>query len=283
MYSIDMLRDIAQLFSRGEALKWINSDFTSVYTKLKRHNLANQFKGKTYSTTLLELYQTLVKNYPNEYVVKNEYLNNTLIKEARTTRAVVYNEFRLGKAIADLSIFNGASHAYEIKTELDNKSRLDQQINEYKKIFNKVTLIVPEEQLHNYESHDDDTGIITYDSLNNKFHTVREAQYNINIEVDVLMEILHSKEYLDIINDNFGVIDGMNAFNQFNKSKELLRTLSQEKLNDIFIQTLKLRTINNSFLRINSRLRMLNQLSLALNLKKEETEEIVNNITLKTI
>lgn len=272
----NQLRDMSSLFMRSEVNRWLKRDFESIDKKLKRYSLLEKNKGKTYLQVLRETYKTIAQDYPNEYVVKNEFLNQRIKKLVGTDQSVVFNEFRVGKAIADLVLFNGDSKVFEIKTILDREYRLDAQLTEYKKIFNYVYIIVPIEQLDKYNGYDIEVGIITYDQISREFEVKREASKNTNMDVDVLMEVLHSKEYLEIIADNFEVPDEINSFNQFEISKKLISTLPIDRLNKIFVETMKKRDINNLFFnKINSEF---NQICLSMNLKKEERDNMISNL-----
>lgn len=278
--SINQLRDMSSLFMRSEVNRWLKSDFESIDIKLKRYNLLEKNKGKSYLQVLRKTYKTIAKHYPNEYVVKNEFLGQRIKKLLGTSKSVVFNEFRVGKAIADLVLFNGDSKVFEIKTILDQEYRLDSQLAEYKKIFNYVYIIVPNEQLGRYGAYDSDIGIITYNQTLNVFKMQRESRRNLNMDVDVVMEVLHSKEYLEIIANNFELPDEINAFNQFEVSKKLISSLSADCLNEIFVETMKKRNINNLFFnKINSEF---NQICLSMNLKKEERDNMISNLR-KTI
>ncbi len=278
--STNQLRDMSSLFMRSEVNRWLKSDFESIDIKLKRYNLLEKNKGRTYLQVLIKTYKTIAQHYPNEYVVKNEFLGQIIKELLVTNKSVVFNEFRVGKAIADLVLFNGDSKVFEIKTILDREYRLDSQLAEYKKIFNYVYIIVPIEQLDRYDTYDFDIGIITYNQTHNEFEVQREAGRNLNMDVDIVMEVLHSKEYLEIIANNFELPQEINAFNQFEVSKKLISTLSADRLNEIFVETMKKRNINNLFFnKVNSEF---NQVCLSMNLKKEERDNMISNLR-KTI
>ncbi|PWW71552.1 hypothetical protein C7212DRAFT_349008, partial [Tuber magnatum] len=53
-------------------------------------------------------------------------------------------EFRVGDCKADLAILNGTSTVYEIKSERDSLSRLQRQIEAYKKVFARIFVIAGE-------------------------------------------------------------------------------------------------------------------------------------------
>lgn len=275
-YSTNQLRDLSSLFSRSEALRWFKNDFSSINTKLQRYNNYDNFKGKSYLDVLKKAYKTVEKNYPNEYVVKNEFLHKWLLKELGQTHSVVYNEFRIGKAVADLAMFNGISKVFEIKTILDKETRLSSQLLEYKKIFNEVYLIVPNCQLEKYATYDITVGIITYESNSKQFHLYRKAIYSNEIDIDVIMNVLHTKEYLKIIQENFTDRPVMNAFTQFEICKKMISMLSANDLNKFLIECLKKRQINNAFL--NKSNYQFNQIFLSLNLSKKQRDSLILNL-----
>ena len=194
-FTSNQLRDFSTLFSRSEVNRWLKGDFQSIDIKLERYNLTEKNKGNSYLKFLRNAYHILEENYPNEYVLKNEFLNKWLKNELGTNNSVIFNEFRIGKAIADLAMFNGVSKVFEIKTILDKEYRLSNQIQEYRKIFNEVYIIVPDVLLTKYSNYDESIGIITFDSNSKNFKIVQRAKRNKELNPETLMEVLHTKEY----------------------------------------------------------------------------------------
>jgi len=272
----NLARDISFLFMRSEVNRWLNSDFSSIDIKLERYKLLEKNRGKSYLHVLKNAYKTIVQHYPNEYVLKNEFLNQKIKQLLGTGKSVVFNEFRIGKAIADLVLFNGDSKVFEIKTILDKEYRLDKQLAEYKKLFNFVFIIVPLELFDKYVAYDNEVGVITYDQNSNSFAIKREAHRNRFMDVDVLMEVLHTKEYLKIVADNLELPENMNAFNQFEIAKRIISTIPADRLNRLFIETMKARNVNNQFFnKVNSEF---NQICLSMNLKKAERDCMITNL-----
>lgn len=274
--SINQLRDFSTFFTRSEVLRLLKSDFKSVNTKLQRYDLIEKKRGCSYLEVLKEAYNNIQNSYQNEYVLKNEFLNKCLVEKVLNKNSIVFNELRLGNSIADLAIFNGVSKAFEIKTILDKECRLSSQIETYKKIFNETYIIVPEQQVDKYLKFDNEVAVFSYDSNLNKFELVREATRNEVIDIDVLMNVLHSKEYLSIVHNQFGIVPGLNSFNQFDICKRLISTIDYLELNNIFLETMKSRKIHNSFFnKINSEF---NQVSLSLNLKEIERNKLIDEL-----
>ncbi|WP_432670558.1 sce7726 family protein [Flavobacterium sp. SM2513] len=281
MLPINQLRDLSALFSRSEVRRWLKNDFKSIDVKLNRYHLLEKNKGSTYLSVLKKTYKILERQYPNEYILKNEFLNQWLKKELGTTDSVLYSEFRIGKAIADLAMFNGVSKVFEIKTILDKEYRLSNQLQEYKKLFNEIYIIVPLEHLSKYIDYDFSVGLITYDTQSRTFNRVRCSERNVQIDLDVIMQVLHTKEYLSITKEYYNELPPMNAFNQFEICKELIANIPIDVLNKMFLKVVKDRGIHNLFFnKINSEF---NQISLALNLKQKEKDQLIINLKSNTL
>ena len=178
-------------------------------------------------------------------------------------------------------MFNGVSKVFEIKTILDKEYRLSHQLQEYKKIFNEVHIIVPIVHLSKYSSYDNSVGIISFDSSSKKFELIRKAERKVDIDSNLLMEILHTKEYLEISKAYFGQLPKMNSFNQFEICKELISKIPKEDLNKLFLTSIKKRNMHNQF--FNNVNNEFNQICLSLNLKKQERDNLIINLKLNTI
>jgi hypothetical protein len=277
-YSINQLRDYSALFSRSSASEWIKGDLTSIDLKIGRYDY-DWFsrKNKSYSDYLKYVYRVLEKHYKNEYILKNTFLNKWLIKEIGETNSQVFNEFRVGNAVADLVMFNGESKVFEIKTELDSDKRLDSQLKYYKKVFNKIYLIVPSAKVKQYQNHDKSIGIITFneDSINS-FTLVRESETNIDVDFETIMDIFHTTEYKKVVKQHFGQLPEMTSFNQYNICKELISEISHIQLSQYFTEIMKEReSIGSLSIRT---YKELNQISLALKLTEKKRKDMINHL-----
>ncbi|MFN3968691.1 sce7726 family protein [Flavobacterium sp.] len=272
-YNINQLRDYSCLFSRSEVNRWIDNDFDSVNLKIRRYD--DKIAKTTYLKYLKSVYKVLQKFYANEYVYKNEFLNQWLIKELGSEKSIIFNEFRLGKAVADLVMFNGCSRVFEIKTLLDKESRLNSQLEEYKKIFNEIYLIIPNSKIETYKNYHESIGLIAYNQEKKEFLLVRKAIKNHSIDTDSIMKILHTKEYRNIVKEYYGEIPICNDFEQFNVCKKLIEEIPQEELSKLFIETMKQRKIFNRF---SSNYKEFNQICLSLNLTDKQKEKLFINL-----
>lgn len=276
--NINIFRDFSEIFTRSVVYSVLDGNFADLNSKLKRYK--NELP-KSASLTYLKLYryayQLLETHYQNEYVFKNAFLTNWLIKEIGHTDSVVFNEFNASQSIADLAMFNGTSRAFEIKTELDSPTRLQTQIDDYKKAFNEVYLIIHESNYHLYSKYKNDVGLIIFDpKRQNKFDFVKEPALNHNLDHKVLMQILNTPEYKDIVEIYFEELPQMNSFNQYDICFNLIKQIPIEELNVLFLEQIKKRKLEKTLSSYNYK--ELNQICLALKLNKNQKKCLISNL-----
>jgi len=274
-YCLDQLRDYSTLFSRSEVVRWFKSDLSSLDLKINRYDSKFISDDRTYLSYLKYVYRILESFYPNEYVYKNELINKWLIREIGSSDSVVFNEFRLGRAVADLAMFNGVSKAFEIKTTLDKDTRLNSQVKEYQKLFNEVYLIVPESKIENYQKLYPDVGLVVYQDASKEFRLEKLANNNPFIDVNALMGTLHTHEYISIVEQHYGCRPSFTDFSKFEVCKQLIEEIPQKPLNDLFISAMKKRNIFNVFSKTE---KQFNQLFLSLNLSLDKQHKLLDNL-----
>jgi hypothetical protein len=278
-YNQNQLRDYSSLFSRSVAELWIKSNFDSINYKIERYDSKWQNSSNaTYLDYLKYVYQILEKNYQNEYIFKNSFLNEWLIKEIGHNNTKVFNEFRVGNAVADLVMFNGKSKVFEIKTEFDSSKRLNLQIENYSKAFNQIFLIVPESKLSIYSKFDKSIGLISFNNneKSEKFTLQRDAITNDEIDSETIMKVLHTNEYKSIVKSFYGELPIMTSFNQYNICNDLIKKIPNNELNKKFIEKMKNRYLENVL--SNRYYKEFNQISLALKLNKKDREIMIKNL-----
>lgn len=198
------------------------------------------------NTTLGELfeksYRQLLKNYRNEYVFKNAIAKKILIGRHSIKSSSLFTELRVETSKADIVIFNGTSHIYEIKTDLDTFERLPKQIENYKKVFEYVNIVSVEEKVETIQSMvDDDIGIIV---LTDRYtlKPIRKAKSRLNkLDKEALFNMLRKDEYLKVIQKNFGYIPDVPNTKIFSASKDLFITLPVEQAHKEVLKALKAR------------------------------------------
>tara|TARA_R110002124_G_scaffold267777_3_gene435183 strand:- start:48720 stop:49607 length:888 start_codon:yes stop_codon:yes gene_type:complete len=80
----------------------------------------------------------------DEYIYRSALTHKILMGKHSLRTASMLNEFRAGTCKADLVILNGTSTVYEIKSERDSLARLINQVENYKRVFASVNVVVGE-------------------------------------------------------------------------------------------------------------------------------------------
>lgn len=112
----------------------------------------------------------------DEYIYKAALTHNILLGTHSLKTASMLTEFRVGECKADVAILNGTSTVYEIKSERDSLTRLEKQLEAYKRVFARVYVIAGENHVDAIlRSTDADVGLLSLSSRQN-ISTIREAQ-----------------------------------------------------------------------------------------------------------
>lgn len=245
--SVENLRILSQIFTPPTFNKIVREDdYASFSKKINAH-----YKGKVEISTNYELikriYKSLSSSYRCEYIYKNKLFID-IVKNYGLKETVVFNEFKIGSSKADIVLLNGSIRVYEIKTELDNLTKLDKQISDYLKIADKVYIVVDfklvDRLIQIYK--DTNIGIIGF-SESNELTTFKEAESNVEfLEFDKLFKLLRKEEYLEVFADNFGYIPNIPNTKIFKFCYEQLKTCELKSFQCQVLNVLKRRQLKNA-------------------------------------
>lgn len=144
------LSAISRLFSASVIREIAEKGKSPLFVRLVRNsNLMSITKEAEPIKNLFENAYALLqkKDYRHEYVYKAAITKNVLLGTHGLRTSSMLNEFRVENCKADVVILNETSTVYEIKSERDTLTRLEHQINAYRKVFAKVNVIVGENHL----------------------------------------------------------------------------------------------------------------------------------------
>jgi hypothetical protein len=170
--------------------------------------------------TLLRIFPLSCHDYINEFqkeYIPNEVYNSVIFHYYKGENIVKYNlamqnldhgdevsifEANVNSSRLDFSRINGESHAYEIKTELDTTDRLEKQICDYEKVFEKLYVVIhPSHYKKVKQLVPRKCGIITYQIKSGEcfFCEDRKAQINNKISKESQIQNLNSQDYAFIL------------------------------------------------------------------------------------
>ena len=272
------MKDFSGVFSRGiiqDVVKFNDcsrlNDYAAAYSVPS---------AVSYLDFIIQAYSELKKSYRCEYVFKNELLRR-LLSHYRGASTVAFSEFRVGDAIADMVLVNGESRVFEIKTEYDTPKRLEHQMSEYCKVFDKCYLVVPREKAEEYSQIvSKETGIIAVSYERGRVcmdQEYRSATKNTKMDASVLMRTLRTPEYKNIVRSFYGSLPDVTDFEMFEVCERMMSNIPSSDLSVLFKREIKKRKSYMDELR--SVPVPIRQACLAMNLKPQEMEQLIESLS----
>jgi len=232
-------RDAARLFSSKRLTEVASGNFEFLL-RVANHYSDNLHKEFTVAEVFECSYAALSREYRTEYFFKNTVAERLLLGRHSLNTATALPEFRVGRNKADCVILNGSSTCYEIKSDFDNLDRLPEQLTSYKKLFDKVYVVVGKLHLSKVlSSCETDVGILELTSRKN-LRIIREATISTEpIDIPVLMRSLRAHEYRDIVSTLLNKkVDYPNT-EIFSACESILKELPPSDVRKAFCTTLK--------------------------------------------
>jgi hypothetical protein len=186
------------------------------------------------------LHHILLREYRSEYVYKNAIANKVLLGKHSLNTSFMLTEFRVLNSRADVVVLNGSSHVYEIKSEFDSVSRLKQQVDAYRQVFDFVSVITSESQQEAVMKEvDEGIGVV----LLTDRYTIRTLREGVSHKEQVnplaVIDSLRRHEYIELIRDYYGFVPNAPNTQIHKMCKGLLRRIPSSILHDLMVKVLK--------------------------------------------
>lgn len=139
----------------------------------------------------------LSRHYRNDLVYRKAVLGQMI----SWADGVLLPEFRAGRSIVDYLAVSESLHAVEIKSDLDNTSRLYSQLHDYRKIAPLVSLMASKRVVERVLAITEFQSIgLHWLDANGRVETLREARFSRDLlDSEVLMRSLRRAEYLGVL------------------------------------------------------------------------------------
>lgn len=176
----------------------------------------------------------------SEYIYKAALTQRILLGRHSLSTASMLTEFRAGACKADVAILNGTSTVYEIKSERDSLSRLQNQVECYRHVFANVVVIAGENHVGTVlGATPPDVGVMSL-SPRHQITTIREAENRPDrISVNCLFESIRTFEAKEILRClGVPVPSGPNT-EMRNTMRESFALLRPEEAHEGFVRTLR--------------------------------------------
>lgn len=155
--------------------------------------------AQTIRTVVWRCHRWLSRYHRNDLVYRNAIIEQSAPKGP----GVILPEFRIGGSIADFLKVEESLHVLEIKSDVDNVTRLERQIDEYEKIAPLVSLVLSP-RLVDYVvnvSRFDRVGLQVL-SRHGEIQCVRRAQFSGgSLDSGFMMRSIRRSEYLNVLKE----------------------------------------------------------------------------------
>ena len=199
----------------------------------------------TIGEAISEIYHFMDCEYRNEYYYKNTILNQLLIKKHDLYNTAALTELPIGASKADFIMINGRGVVYEIKTDLDNLLRLENQIKDYYKVFSYVYVVVGNKQLSRVKEFLKDQKVGIYElTSSGKLICRKKAFYNKeNLSYEAMFQVLRKAEFESILLKHFHKLPVVNSFQYYRECQKWLKRVNIITLQKDVMKCLKARTL----------------------------------------
>lgn len=194
---------------------------------------SKELSESTNLDVLESLYLITDHYYRHEYFYKNTILNKILLGRHSLNTSVALNELAVEGSIADFVLVNGEATVYEIKSEIDNLDRLNDQIANYYKAFPKVFVVTYEANLKKIGKvvNNKNVGLLVLNK-NNRLSEIRAAvEDSSKLSAEAIYKILRKREYENVILNHFGELPEVSSVMYY---RECLKQVKKIELVDFY-------------------------------------------------
>lgn len=163
------------------------------------------------------------KEFPtNDLMIRSALKEDLGRRHARDNKLRIIEELGVqhGTARIDIAVVNGIMHGYEIKSDQDTLQRLPEQMSVFNSVFDKMTIIVGKNHLHEAINMVPDWWGFVIAKTDKKgsvvFNHIRRAEFNKNRHSVSMAKLLWRKEALRILEEN------EEAMGFYSKSRDLI-------------------------------------------------------------
>lgn len=199
---------------------------------------------QTIGEALSEIYHYMDREYRNEYFYKNTILNQLLLGKHDIYHTSVLSELPVAGSKADVVMINGQGVVYEIKTDLDNLSRLENQINDYYQVFSYVYIVTGRKHLTKIKEVFQDTKAGIYE-LTNTGRLIQRRRASCNREYlshDIMFRLLRKYEFEEILLKHYQKLPDVNNFIYYRQCLEWIKGINILTFQKDVMDCLKKRT-----------------------------------------
>ena len=187
-------------------------------------------------------YRLLLSNYRCEYVYKNAIATKLYLDLHDSPQKSLINELRIEESRADVVILNGTSTVYEIKSAYDSFDRLDSQLEDYRKVFDRMVVVTTTERANFVVDRVPDiVGVMSLDEKG-ELAVVKEASSNkANTDPSAVFDCMRKSEFCAAVKAEYGDILNVSNSRLYRKAKALFCQIDPIRAHDLMVQHVRRR------------------------------------------
>lgn len=236
------MQSLNTLFTKSTLASLVSLQDLSSYDPVVRKHVSSPELLEN-QEVLTALYQFMAKHYRNEYVYQNTLLNKLLLGRHSTNTTTALMQIPIGKSIADFILINGKAVVYEIKTELDDFSRLKTQLADYYKAFAHVCVVTSEDKASRVLSivQDSPVGVSVLTKHNTLSIRKEPLEDRSFLSHRILFQVLRKGEYEQILLKQIGELPEVPPVFQYRACLESFKTIPMDVLYPMVLTEMKKR------------------------------------------
>lgn len=182
-------------------------------------------------------YSVLATQYRCEYVYKNAVATHFYLARHSLQEAALLNEFRSGDSRADTVVVNGTSTAYEVKSEFDGTGRLDKQLSEYRRVFDRVVIVTTPGKVSSVLERAREAIGVHVLNREGGIEEIRKAQSNKNnTDPGAIFDSMRQAEYCAALQDAFGHVPHVPNALLYREARKLFCRLNPAQAHDLMVR-----------------------------------------------
>ncbi|MDN3524666.1 sce7726 family protein [Halomonas sabkhae] len=187
-------------------------------------------------------YERLLLSSRPEYVYKNVLLSKMVFgKHSPATTSWLY-EFRVGEARADAVLINGVATAFEIKTDLDDFSRAQSQLEAYYSCFDRVFFVVGDGQVKKaLQFLPDYVGILRLSSRCQLSEIRRAVSYTNGLSSEAMFYLFRKNEREDLQKKHGIFTDHLPPIERYSSARDAVSLIHPKIIQENLVEALRRR------------------------------------------
>jgi len=196
-------------------------------------------------------YRLLFDRYRCEYVYKNTIATRIFLSRHSLQQSLMTDEIWSARSRGDVAILNGTSTIYEIKSHYDSFERLDGQLADYKKVFDRIYIVTTEKKAATaIQRVEPAVGVIALRN-DGALTTLRESASHKHLtDPAAIFDCMRQSEYCRAIALAFGYIPQVPNSQLYRQAKSMFCSLSPAIAHDLMVEQIKRRGKKRPFVEL---------------------------------